>query len=127
MLWGFLGIFDQCFKFINHDANILLVDLMLVKAVFLIFLILFSLLSFFIDLPPGSLVTDSANLTLPYFNLLTNNLLNGIFYGSIIGLVVFLVRRYAKSKSPKYELFSKQKKRDQFNCRNLITKRFLLE
>ena len=28
--------------------------------------------------------------------------MNGIFYGSIIGLVVFLVRRYTKSKSPKY-------------------------
>jgi len=89
-------------KFINHKTNILLGDLMLVKTVFLAFLILFSLLSFLIELPPGTLVTDTLNLSLPYSNLLTTNLLNGIFFGSIIGLSVFLVRKNTQTKIPKY-------------------------
>ena len=75
---------------------------MLVKAVFLTFLILFSLLSFFIDLPPGTLVTDTVNLPFSYSTLLTTNLLNGIFFGSIIGLAVFLAKRNTKPKIPKY-------------------------
>jgi predicted flap endonuclease-1-like 5' DNA nuclease len=75
---------------------------MLVKAVFLTFLILFSLLSFFIDLPPGTLVTDTMNLSFPYSTLLTTNLLNGIFFGSIIGLAIFLARKNTKPKIPKY-------------------------
>ena len=75
---------------------------MLVKTVFLIFLILFSFLSFFIELPPGTLVTDTVNLSLPYSTLLTTNLLNGFFFGSIIGLAVFLARRNTKPKIPKY-------------------------
>ncbi len=75
---------------------------MLAKAVFLAFLILFSLLSFFIDLPPGTLVTDTVNLSIPYSTLLTTNLMNGIFFGTIIGLPIFLARRNTKPKIPKY-------------------------
>ena len=75
---------------------------MLVKVVFLIFFVLFSLVSFFVDLPPGSLVTDLVDLSFPYSSVLTTNLLNGVFFGSIMGLVVFLGRRKSKSKIQKY-------------------------
>ena len=82
--------------------NILFCGLMLVKVVFLIFFVLFSLVSFFVDLPPGSLVTDVLDLSFPYSSVLTTNLLNGGFFGSIMGLVIFFVRRKSKLKIPKY-------------------------
>ena len=82
--------------------NILFCGLMLVKVVFLFFFVLFSLVSFFVDLPPGSLVTDLVDLSFPYSSVLTTNLLNGGFFGSLIGLVVFFGRRKSKSKIPKY-------------------------
>jgi len=60
------------------------------------------MLSFFIELPPGTLVTDTVNSSLPYSNLLTTNLLNGVFFGSIIALAVFLARRKTQPKIHKY-------------------------
>ena len=75
---------------------------MLGKVVFLIFFVLFSLVSFLLDLPPGSLVTDVLDLSFPYSSVLTTNLLNGVFFGSLMGLAVFLVRRKSKLKIPKY-------------------------
>jgi hypothetical protein len=81
---------------------------MLVKAVFIIILILFSLLSFFINLPPGNLITQAANIPTPYLNLLSNNILNGVFYGAIIALVVYLGKRSSK---PKYLKYSPKKSR----------------
>ena len=75
---------------------------MLGKVVFLIFFVLFSLVSFFLDLPPGSLVTDVLDLSFPYSSVLTTNLLNGVFFGSLMGLAVFLGRRKTKLKIPKY-------------------------
>ena len=82
--------------------NILFCGLMLGKVVFLIFFVLFSLVSFFVDLPPGSLVTNAVDFSFPYSSVLTTNLLNGVFFGFIMGLVIFLVRRKSKSKIPKY-------------------------
>jgi predicted flap endonuclease-1-like 5' DNA nuclease len=70
---------------------------MLAKAVFIAVLILFSVISFFIDLPPGIVVTEQMNLS-PEFRFLTNNLVNGIVFGAIIAAVVFLVRRQSKPK-----------------------------
>ncbi|MBY9021799.1 MAG: hypothetical protein KGD67_12145, partial [Candidatus Lokiarchaeota archaeon] len=82
--------------------NILFCGLMLGKVVFLIFFVLFSLVSFFVDLPPGSLVTNAVDFSFPYSSVLTTNLLNGVFFGSLIGLVVFFGRRKSKLKIQKY-------------------------
>lgn len=87
---------------IKDIENILLCGLMLVKVVFLIFFVLFGVISFFVDLPPGSLVTNAVDLSFPYASVLTTNLLNGVFFGSIMALVVFLGRRKSKLKIPKY-------------------------
>ena len=62
---------------------------MLVKVVFLIFFVLFGLVSFFVDLPTGSLVTNLVDLSFPYSSVLTTNLLNGVFFGSLMGFLVF--------------------------------------
>ena len=69
---------------------------MLVKAVFLIFFVIFSIVSFLIDLPPGTIVSETLDLSIPYSGLLTNNIFNGIFFAAIIGLVTYLSRRKTK-------------------------------
>lgn len=69
---------------------------MLAKALFLIFLIIFSFLSFYIDLPPGTYVTDQITFSFPQSSFFTNNLLNGLVFGAIISAAVFLVRRRTK-------------------------------
>ena len=81
--------------------NILFVDLTLVKAVFVVFLIVFCLFSFFVDLPPGIWVTNTLDFAFPYFYLLSNNLVNGLFFGSIIGLGVFVAKRKTRTKISK--------------------------
>ena len=75
---------------------------MLVKSVFVIILILFSLISFFINLPPGNLITDTANIPTPYLSFLSNNIVNGIFYGAIIASIAYLGKRSSKPKYLKY-------------------------
>ena len=75
---------------------------MLVKVVFLIFFVLFGLVSFFVDLPPGSFVTNLVDLSFPYSSVLTTNLLNGVFFGFLMGFLVFFGRRKTKIKSRKY-------------------------
>ena len=82
---------------------------MLAKALFAIALILFSTLSFFVDLPPGTFVTDLLNFSSTQYTFLTNNLLNGIVYGTIIALAAFLARRNNKPKSPKYSPYETTK------------------
>ena len=82
---------------------------MLTKALFAIALILFSTLSFFVDLPPGTFVTDLTNFSSTQYTFLTNNLLNGIVYGTIIALAAFLARRDIKPKSPKYSSYETRK------------------
>ena len=69
------------------------------KAVFLVSFILFTIVSFIIDLPPGIQLTQTANFSLPYSNLLTNNLVNGIFFATIIGLGAYLIKRKNKHVS----------------------------
>jgi hypothetical protein len=72
---------------------------MIVKAVFLISFISFTVFSFLIALPPGTLVTQAANLSFPYSGLLTNNLLNGLFFATIIGLGTYLYKRNSEPVS----------------------------
>ena len=95
-------------------------DLMQAKAVFLIFLIIFIFISFFVELPPGTLVTQAMNLSLPYSNFLTTNLLNGIFFGSIIGLAIFLTRKNTKPKIPKYS--PRKTSSIEYEIQNLLNK-----
>jgi len=47
-------------------------------------------------------VTDAVDLSFPYSSLLTSNLLNGVFFGSIMGLAAFVARRKSKPKTRKY-------------------------
>ncbi len=69
---------------------------MLVKAIFVIFFVLFILLSFFIDLPPGTFVTETLNLSITNSELITTNLFNGIFFATIIGLITYVYARKTK-------------------------------
>ena len=72
---------------------------MLVKASFLISFVLFTVFSFLVDLPPGNIVAQTANLSFPYSSILTNNLVNGIFFATIIGLGAYLYKRNTKPVS----------------------------
>ena len=69
---------------------------MFVKAIFVIFFVLFILISFFIDLPPGSFVTETLNLSITNSELITTNIFNGIFFATIVGLVAYVSRRKTK-------------------------------
>ena len=82
---------------------------MIAKALFVIVLILLSLASFFVNLPPGILVTEWLNISSIEFILLTNNLLNGFFYGGITGIVVFLSKRGERSKRRRFKSYSTRK------------------
>ena len=79
---------------------------MTAKALFVMVLILLFLASFFVDLPPGILVTDWLNVSSIDFILLTNNLLNGFFYGGIIGIIVFLLKSGERSKKRRFKSYS---------------------
>ena len=69
---------------------------MLVKAIFVVFFVLFILISFFIDLPPGTFVTETLNLSITNSELITTNLFNGIFFATIMGLITFAYTRKTK-------------------------------
>lgn len=68
---------------------------MLVKAVFLIFLVIFSIVSSLIDLPPGTILTKTLDLSIP-LSFLSNNIFNGIFFATIIGLITYITRKKTK-------------------------------
>lgn len=68
-----------------------------------------SSLSFFVDLPPGNIVTAEINISSPLYSFFTNNLLNGIVFGTIIAALVFLVRRKTKQKTTHYKLTTSPK------------------
>jgi hypothetical protein len=70
-------------------------DQMLSKVVFLIFLVIFSIISSLIDLPPGIIVTETLDLSIPY-SFFSNNLFNGIFFATIIGFITYIIRRKTK-------------------------------
>lgn len=72
---------------------------MIVKAAFLVSFVLFTVFSFLVDLPPGTIVAQTANLSFSYSSILTNNLVNGIFFATIIGLGVYLYKRNTKPVS----------------------------
>ncbi|MEJ2280562.1 MAG: DUF4332 domain-containing protein [Candidatus Bathyarchaeota archaeon] len=65
------------------------------KVVFLIFLVIFSIISSLIDLPPGIIVTETLDLSIPY-SFFSNNLFNGIFFATIIGFITYIIRRKTK-------------------------------
>jgi len=74
---------------------------MLLKAIFFVGLILFAILSSFVSLPPGTQITESLNLAFQFSNLLTNNVLNGGFFGAILTLIAFLIKRNRSYTPPK--------------------------
>ena len=74
---------------------------MLLKAIFFVGLILFAIVSSFVSLPPGTQVTELLNLAFPFSNLLTNNVLNGVFFGALISLVAFLIKRNRNYTPPR--------------------------
>jgi hypothetical protein len=74
---------------------------MLVKILFVIGLLIFSSLSFFVDFPPGTYITDQMNFSsnqYSFFSLFTKDLLNGVFFGFIITAAVILVKRKTKQR-----------------------------
>ena len=75
---------------------------MVAKALFIIAFIIFSSLSLFVDLPPGPVITNLMNVSSAPYTFLTNNVLNGIVYGTIIALAAYLVRRNTKPPIPRY-------------------------
>ena len=79
---------------------------MIGKAFFVMVTILLFLASFFIDLPPGILVTEWLNVSSIDFILLTNNLVNGFFYGGIMGIIVFLLKSGERSKKRRFKSYS---------------------
>ncbi|MEJ2241664.1 MAG: DUF4332 domain-containing protein [Candidatus Bathyarchaeota archaeon] len=68
----------------------------MVKAIFLIFLVIFSIISSLIDLPPGTILTETLDLSIPY-SFLSNNLFNGFFFATIIGFITYVIRRKTKA------------------------------
>ena len=79
---------------------------MIGKAFPIVVLIALFSASFFVDLPPGSLVTEWLNVSSLDFILLTNNLLNGLFYGGLIGLFVFLLKSGERAKKRRFKSYS---------------------
>lgn len=71
---------------------------MITKVTFLILLLLFFLLSFYIDLPPGIILTDFFEFPFQYSTFLTNNMTNGLFFSTIVAGVVYLINRNKKIK-----------------------------
>jgi hypothetical protein len=69
---------------------------MITKVTFLVLLILFFLLSFYIDLPPGIIFTEVFEFSFQYSTFLTNNITNGLFFSSIISGIVYLINRNKK-------------------------------
>ena len=82
-------------NYIKKPASFNMGDQMLVKAVFVIFLIIFSIISSLINLPPGTIITETLNLSVP-FSFLSNNIFNGIFFATIIALVTYISKRKTK-------------------------------
>jgi hypothetical protein len=74
---------------------------MLLKGVFFAGLILFAIFSSFVSLPPGTQVTELLSLAFPFSELLTNNVLNGVFFGAVVTLIVFLIKRNRRYTPPK--------------------------
>jgi replicative superfamily II helicase len=85
---------------------------MITKALIVTVLILLFLVSFFVDLPPGIWVSDWLNVTSLELILLTNNLLNGFFYGGVIGIVVFFSKREKRSKKRRLKSYSMKRTSD---------------
>ena len=81
---------------------------MITKALFVTVFTLISLVSFFVDLPPGTMVTDWLNISSIEFTLITNNLLNGFFFGGIIGTIIFFLNRDRLAKKPRYKSYSRK-------------------
>lgn len=66
---------------------------MLAKATFLVVFVLIALFSSFVSLPPGAQVTELLNVNVGFVDLLTNNVLNGVLFGVIVGSILFLMKR----------------------------------
>ena len=75
---------------------------MVAPALFIIAFIIFSSLSLFVDLPPGTVITNLLTVSSPPYTFLTNNVLNGVVYGTIIAAAVYFARRKPKPKIPRY-------------------------
>ena len=72
---------------------------MLVKAIFLIVLVIFSVISSLIDLPPGTILTETLKLSIDNSSIITNNLINGIFFATLMATTTYIIRRKNKVNS----------------------------
>ncbi len=80
---------------------------MIGAVVFVIFFVLFTLVSFFIDLPPGIWVHDLLSIPASEYSSIINNVTNGVIYGFVIWLVFSLAKTGRKKEPVKPKLVEK--------------------
>jgi len=80
---------------------------MIGAVVFVIFFVLFTLVSLVIDLPPGIWVHDLFNIPASEYSSLINGVTNGVIYGVVIWLVFSLVKMGRKKEPVKPKLLEK--------------------
>ena len=69
-------------------------------------IILLFLTSFFVDFASRDIGNSMAQCFINRIFLLTNNLLNGFFYGETIGIIVFLLKSGERSKKRRFKSYS---------------------
>ena len=74
---------------------------MILKIVFIFLILIFCILSYFIDLPPGILIDGLIEFSFPYSTIITNQIFNGFFFATIIGFAIYFLRN-RKRKSHRY-------------------------
>ena len=83
---------------------------MIGAVVFVIFFIVFTLISLVINFPPGMLVHDWFNIPASEYSSLINGIVNGVVYGVIIWLVFSLAKKvYDRRKGEKIVIEGKVK------------------
>lgn len=71
---------------------------MIGAAIFLIFFILFTLLSLVMNIPPGIYAHELFNIPPSEYSSLINGIMNGVVYGVLIWLVYSILRRPKKEQ-----------------------------
>ena len=85
---------------------------MIGAAVFLIFFVLFTVISLVVDLPPGMWVHDWFDIPASEYSSLINGIVNGVVYGVIIWLVFSLAKMvYDRRKGKKQAVIETEAKK----------------
>ena len=76
--------------------------------VFLIFFIVFTLLSLVMNIPPGIYAHDLFNIPPSEYSSLINGIMNGVVYGALIWLVYSIIKRSTKKEKRQIKIVTKQ-------------------